>query len=112
MFTLPYLSARQQFSGWFVFLKGRWATDTFVTNYLPMVMLPVLYVGAKWYKRTPLVPYAEMDFKSGLQEVLDASYVFLRCPVGVALPDHRLVYLALTRRRRRGTGRRGRGAGW
>lgn len=70
-----------------MFLKGRWATDTFITNYLPMVMLPVLYIGAKWYKRTPLVPYAEMDFKSGLQEVLDASYVHLRCPVDAALPD-------------------------
>ncbi|KAL1945996.1 hypothetical protein VTO73DRAFT_1998 [Trametes versicolor] len=87
--TLPYHSPLQPFaawyatigcfivvlfSGWFVFLKGRWATDTFVTNYLPMVMLPVLYAGAKWYKRAPLVPYAEMDFKSGLQEVLDASF--------------------------------------
>ncbi|OSC96572.1 amino acid permease [Trametes coccinea BRFM310] len=62
------------FSGWFVFLKGNWATDTFVTNYLPMAMFPILYVGAKFYTRTPLRPYEQMDFKSGLQEVLDASY--------------------------------------
>lgn len=83
----PLVPGWRQFSGWFVFLKGRWATDTFVTNYLPMVMFPVLYVGAKWYKHATLVPYAEMDFKSGLQEVLDASYVILRRPAGAALPD-------------------------
>ncbi|KAH9858980.1 amino acid permease [Lenzites betulinus] len=62
------------FSGWYVFLKGQWSASTFVTNYLPMAMFPVLYVGARWYKSTRLRPYEEMDFKSGLQEVLDASY--------------------------------------
>ncbi|KAI0358696.1 amino acid permease [Trametes cingulata] len=87
--TLPYHSPLQPFagwyaaigcflamlfSGWFVFLKGHWATDTFVTNYLPLMLYPVLYVGAKLWKRTPLVPYKEMDFKTGLQEVLDASF--------------------------------------
>ncbi|CDO76055.1 hypothetical protein BN946_scf184696.g7 [Trametes cinnabarina] len=86
--SLPYRSPLQPFAGWYaaigcflaiifsgwsVFLKGHWAADTFVTNYLPMAMFPVLYVGAKLYMRTPLKPYAEMDFKSGLQEVLDAS---------------------------------------
>ncbi len=40
-----------------------------------MMLFPVLYVGAKLWTRAPLVPYTEMDFKSGLQEVLDASYV-------------------------------------
>ncbi|KAI0661389.1 amino acid permease [Cubamyces menziesii] len=85
--TLPYHSPLQPFagwyatigcfivilfSGWYVFLKGNWATDTFVTNYLPMALFPVLYVGAKLYYRTPLTPYEEMDFKTGLQEVLDA----------------------------------------
>ncbi|KAI8992910.1 amino acid permease [Trametes punicea] len=88
--TLPYRSPLQPFagwyttigcflailfSGWYVFLKGHWATDVFVTNYLPAVLFPILYVGAKIYKRTPLRRYEEMDFVSGLQEVLDASYV-------------------------------------
>ena len=41
-----------------------------------MALLPLLYVGAKLWTRAPLVPYAEMDFKSGLQEVLEATYVF------------------------------------
>ncbi|KAJ3506059.1 hypothetical protein NLJ89_g7085 [Agrocybe chaxingu] len=30
-------------SGWAVFLKGRWATDTFVTNYLPLALFPIIY---------------------------------------------------------------------
>ncbi|KAI0633510.1 amino acid permease [Trametes polyzona] len=87
--TLPYHSPLQPFaawwatigcsivvlfSGWYVFLEGHWETDTFVTNYLPMAIAPILYIGARWYKRTSFIPYENMDFKSGLQEVLDASY--------------------------------------
>ncbi|RPD78096.1 amino acid permease [Lentinus tigrinus ALCF2SS1-7] len=86
--TLPYKSPLQPFAGWYaaigcfvvalfsgwsVFLKGHWRADTFITNYLPMMLFPVLYVGAKLWTRVPLIKYAEMDFKSGLQEVLDAS---------------------------------------
>ncbi|TFK91621.1 amino acid permease [Polyporus arcularius HHB13444] len=86
--TLPYRSPLQPFAGWYaaigcfmvallngwaVFLKGHWRADTFVTSYLPMMLFPVLYVGAKLRTRAPLVPYTEMDFQSGLQEVLDAS---------------------------------------
>ncbi|KAH9949045.1 amino acid permease [Amylocystis lapponica] len=62
------------FSGWSVFLKGGWDTATFVTNYLPMMLFPVMYIGAKLYMRKPLVKYSEMDFKTGLAEVLAASY--------------------------------------
>ncbi|KAI0779577.1 amino acid permease [Fomes fomentarius] len=61
------------FSGWSVFLKGHWRTDTFITNYLPMGLFPVFYIGRKLWTRAPLVPYAQMDFQSGLQEVLDAT---------------------------------------
>ena len=62
-----------QFSGWSVFLNGHWRTDTFVTNYFALGLLPVLYIGAKLWTGVPLVPYKQMDFESGLQEVLDAS---------------------------------------
>ena len=61
-----------------MFLKGNWATDTFITNYLPMMLFPVLYIGAKCWKRLPLVPYADMDFETGLQEILNISYVLPR----------------------------------
>ena len=56
-----------------MFLKGHWRTDTFITNYFAMGLFPVLYIGAKLWRHERLVPYAEMDFKSGLKEVLDAS---------------------------------------
>lgn len=46
-----------------------------------MGLFPVFYIGRKLWTRAPLVPYAQMDFQSGLQEVLDATYVlpFCRC---------------------------------
>ena len=58
-----------QFSGWSVFLKGHWRTDTFVTNYIPFVMFPILYLGAKWYFRVPVALPENMDFVTGLKEV-------------------------------------------
>ena len=58
-----------QFSGWEVFLKGKWETDTFVTNYLPLVLFPILYGGAKLYLRKPVVKPHEMDFVTDLAEI-------------------------------------------
>ncbi|KAK7061465.1 dicarboxylic amino acid permease [Favolaschia claudopus] len=37
------------FSGWAVFLKNKWDTATFVTNYLPFILFPILYAGAKYH---------------------------------------------------------------
>ncbi|KAJ7367998.1 amino acid permease [Mycena albidolilacea] len=37
------------FSGWAVFLKDKWDTATFVTNYLPFILFPFIYAGAKYY---------------------------------------------------------------
>ena len=69
-----FAHAPLQFSGWAVFLKGHWATDSFVTNYIPFILFPILYVGAKFYFRTPLVKLEEMDFITGLKEVEAATY--------------------------------------
>jgi yeast amino acid transporter len=52
-----------------VFLKGKWQTDTFVTNYLPLALFPVLYIGAKLWKKKPYVKKHEMDFVSDLAEI-------------------------------------------
>ena len=57
-----------------MFLKDSWETDTFVTNYLPLALFPILYVGAKLYFRTPMVKPEEMDFISGLKEIEAATY--------------------------------------
>ncbi|KAI0801327.1 amino acid permease [Fomes fomentarius] len=87
--TLPYYNRLQPFaawyamimsflicffSGWAVFLKGNWSTETFVTNYIPFALFPLLYIGAKLYFRTPLVKPEDMDFISGLKEVEAECY--------------------------------------
>ena len=62
-----------QFSGWQVFLKDSWASDTFVTNYFPLMLFPVLYIGSKIWRRDPIVKAEDMDFFTGLDEVEAAS---------------------------------------
>ncbi|KAI0757059.1 amino acid permease [Daedaleopsis nitida] len=57
------------FSGWAVFLKGNWKVETFVTNYIPFALFPILYFGAKFYFRTPMVKPHDMDFITGLKEI-------------------------------------------
>jgi len=62
------------FSGWKVFLKGQWKTDTFVTNYLPLVLFPTLYVGAKFFIRKPIVAPKDMDFVTNIAEIEADTY--------------------------------------
>lgn len=40
-----------------------------MTNYLPMMLFPVLYVIAKVVKRVPLIKPSEMDFHSDIAEI-------------------------------------------
>ncbi|OCH87655.1 amino acid permease [Obba rivulosa] len=61
-------------SGWNVFLKDSWDTAAFVTQYLPLMLFPIVYLGVRSWRRTCWINPAEMDFKSGLQDVLAASY--------------------------------------
>ncbi|KAF8973746.1 amino acid permease [Flammula alnicola] len=61
-------------SGWEVFLRGGWATDTFITNYLPLVLFPVLYAGAKLYYREPIKKPHEMDFVTNIKEIEAEMY--------------------------------------
>ncbi|TFY62403.1 hypothetical protein EVG20_g6715 [Dentipellis fragilis] len=62
------------FSGWSVFLKDNWDTATFVTNYLPFILFPILYVSARLWTRTPPVKPLEMDFLSDLAEIEADTY--------------------------------------
>lgn len=62
------------FSGWSVFLKGGWNTATFLTNYIPMMIFPILYIVKRLYSRVSFVRPEDMDFKSGLTEALAASH--------------------------------------
>jgi yeast amino acid transporter len=65
----------EQFSGWKVFLKGKWDTATFITNYLPLALFPILYVGAYLKFRQPMVSPSQMDFVSDLAEIEAEVYV-------------------------------------
>ena len=58
-----------------MFLKGGWAADTFVTNYLPLALFPILYFGAKFYYREPVKKPSEMDFVSDIAAIEAVSYV-------------------------------------
>ncbi|KAF9231741.1 amino acid permease [Melanogaster broomeanus] len=62
------------FSAWEVFLSNEWSTATFVTNYLPIMLFPVLYVIAKMVTKVPLVKPSEMDFKSGVADFDAITY--------------------------------------
>jgi amino acid transporter len=87
--TLPYASVLQPyaawyaavscfvisfFSGWQVFLKGQWDRATFVTNYLPFALFPILYIIWKLKTRVPIVKPMDMDFKTGLDEIEADTY--------------------------------------
>ena len=58
-----------QFNGWSVFLKGNWNTATFVTSYLPLILFPVLYIGARFFYRSPLVKPEDMDFVTDIAQI-------------------------------------------
>lgn len=58
-----------QFSGVNVFYRGEWNTATFVTNYLPFVLFPILYVPARIYFKCKPIHPLEMDFISGIKEI-------------------------------------------
>lgn len=57
-------------------MKDRWDTATFVTNYLPLALFPVMYLGARFWRREPFVKPADMDFISGLAEIEAEWWVF------------------------------------
>ncbi|KNZ73488.1 Lysine-specific permease [Termitomyces sp. J132] len=61
-------------SGWMVFLKGRWATDTFVTNYLPLALFPLLYISARFWTKKPMVNPKDMDFVTNIAEIEAETY--------------------------------------
>jgi yeast amino acid transporter len=58
-----------QLIGWSVFLKNGWNTTTFVTDYFPFILFPLLYVGAMFYYRVPPVKPEDMDFVSDIAQI-------------------------------------------
>lgn len=58
-----------QFNGWSVFLKGKWDAANFVTSYLPFILFPILYIGARFYYRSPPVKPEDMDFVTDIAQI-------------------------------------------
>ena len=57
-----------QFSNWEVFLKHSWDPTKFFTDYIPIILFPILYVAAKLVMRVPTVRADKMDFVSNVAE--------------------------------------------
>jgi len=88
--TLPYATPLQPYAAWYglcapivisffsgfqVFLRNSWATDIFVTNYIPLILFPIMYFGSKFlYYKRPMIKSKEMDFHTGLDEIEAVSY--------------------------------------
>ncbi|KAN0100781.1 hypothetical protein V8E55_000765 [Tylopilus felleus] len=49
------------------FLKGKWNDAS--RSYLPFDLFPLLYVGARFYYRTPQVKPEDMDFVTDIAQV-------------------------------------------
>ncbi|KAJ6599363.1 amino acid permease [Mycena vulgaris] len=68
------------FSGWATLLNNSWSAATFVTNYLPFVLFPILYVGAKFYyarahgKGWGWTRPEDLDFVTDIAEIEADSY--------------------------------------
>ncbi|THH11555.1 hypothetical protein EW145_g585 [Phellinidium pouzarii] len=87
--TLPYASKLNPYAAWYaviacpvicffsgfqVFVKGNWDTATFVTNYLPLMLFPVLYVSSRLWLKCKPIRASDMDFVTGLKEIEDDTY--------------------------------------
>jgi amino acid permease len=63
------------FSGWNVFLarkKGeKFDHATLITNYLPMLFVPFLYVGYKLKYKTKILGYEDMDCRCSTSIIAD-----------------------------------------
>lgn len=61
-------------SGFSVFLRDNWDTATFVTTYIPLILAPFIFAAATYVMKSKFVKIDEMDFVTGLDEVLADTY--------------------------------------
>jgi len=62
------------FSGFSVFLKDGWDTATFVTNYIPVMIAPVVFLGATVVMKANIIKAEDMDFITGLADIEADTY--------------------------------------
>ncbi|KAE8228050.1 hypothetical protein CF326_g7033 [Tilletia indica] len=86
--TFPFLSPLQPYLGYWAltwttivmlfcgfknFIKGYFDTADFVTSYFPLPLFVVIYAGYKFFYKTKTVKTEEMDFYTGIKEILEAE---------------------------------------
>lgn len=57
-----------------MFLKDNWNTATFVTNYIPLMFAPVLFIAATVVMKARFVKAEDMDFITGLDAIEADTY--------------------------------------
>ncbi|KAI9567922.1 amino acid permease [Boletus coccyginus] len=62
------------FSNWEVLLKDEWDAIGFFTDYIPIILFPILYVAAKLVMRVPTVSADKMDLVSNVAEFDAMTY--------------------------------------
>lgn len=67
-YTLIFGSIICLFNAWPVFLKGKWSTADFICGYLPIPLFFIGYFGHKFWFKTKMIPYSQMDFESNSKE--------------------------------------------
>ena len=67
LFTILLLTG-----GYATFIKGEWSTETFVSSYLNIPLILVLYFGYKFWMKTKIVSLAEMPIRA-LIEIANAN---------------------------------------
>jgi len=62
------------FSAWNVFLDGNWSINLLVTDYVPIVLFPILYLAARWIMGARPIKAEKMDFVSNVAEFDAMTY--------------------------------------
>ena len=69
--TVAFTTIVMFFCGWNLFLNGNWSTSDFITDYIPLPVFVLLYVGNWIYNRSGVIPAEKVDLVTGLQEIID-----------------------------------------
>jgi amino acid transporter len=51
------------FGGYVVFIDGEWDTETFVSSYINIPIIFLLYFGFKFFKKTKIIPLADIPIQ-------------------------------------------------
>ena len=69
-----------------MFLKNNWNVSKFLTDYIPVILFPILYIAAKRIMGVPTISADKMDFVSNVAE-FDAMTCVLLVLNGACVDD-------------------------